>query len=363
MPAGMPLGPPLKLNDPELYLSVFGGSRRPFDSEFASVPVIAREHLPAAAAAAVDRTIGEHLGHEPWPARRPPWFGIGWLEQAEAWIDDRLRRLDLARDGAIAPHRVWSLSAVLEVPLTGGTSVWFKAACEHFRAEPTITRAVGAFAAPAAPTVLALDADRAWMLLAALPPLPLNQAGRIQATASVMSELQMTSTAHLDALRVAGCPDRGLEPTLDAFGALLAERGSGRQILPWAEDRLGAFFGAGLPSSLVHGDLHPGNVAGGRQRVVFDWTDACISHPLLDAAHLLRRAGATERAAVRQIYVAGWGGAAEAAWDLAPLANQVFQAVTLDRLRRSLEPASQWEWADELERLLAGIHSVATRRD
>ena len=39
----------------------------------------------------------------------------------------------------------------------------------------------------------------------------------------------------------------------------------------------------GMPMSLVHGDFHPWNVAdaGGRP-LIFDWTDAAISHPLVD---------------------------------------------------------------------------------
>jgi aminoglycoside phosphotransferase (APT) family kinase protein len=38
-----------------------------------------------------------------------------------------------------------------------------------------------------------------------------------------------------------------------------------------------------VPPSLVHGDLHLGNVAlGPRGHLFFDWTDAGVAHPFLD---------------------------------------------------------------------------------
>ncbi|HYN95471.1 MAG TPA: phosphotransferase, partial [Pilimelia sp.] len=49
----------------------------------------------------------------------------------------------------------------------------------------------------------------------------------------------------------------------------------------------------GLPDTLVHGDLHPGNVrarppAAGRPagRVLLDWGDSCIGHPAFDVLRL-----------------------------------------------------------------------------
>ena len=355
MRPGMPLGPALRLTDSDLHVSVFGGSERPPDPDWATAPVLAASDLPAPAKAAVERTVAEHVGDEPWPTRRPPWFRRGWLDQAEAWIDDQLRGLTLVRAASVLPVRVWSLSAVLQVPLTGGASVWFKATCDHFRAEPAITRAVGAFAGSSVPSVLATDDDRAWMLLAPLPPTTVERVQRIEATASAMARLQLESTTRIDALLAAGCPDRGLRSTLEAFAALLAERASAAQMWPWIEDRLASFFDGGLPLSLVHGDLHLDNVSGDEHPVIYDWTDACISHPFIDGAHFARSDGAAHHDAVRDIFLRAWGGEAKATWELAPLADRVFQAVTYDAIGRSLEPASRWETAGETERLLVEI--------
>src|SRR5215475_6291726 len=53
-----------------------------------------------------------------------------------------------------------------------------------------------------------------------------------------------------------------------------------------------------VPYTLVHGDLHPGNIAQhqGTYRF-FDWTDACIAHPFFDVLPILLEAQALPDAA------------------------------------------------------------------
>ena len=362
MTPGMPLGPTLNFEHASMLVSVYGGSQRPQDLVWTTVPIVAAEELPALARAAVTNVISEHVGDSPWPARRPPWFRHDWLEQAEDWIDEQLRALNLVRAAAPVPARVWSLSAVLQVPIAGGAEVWFKASCDHFRAEPAITRAVGGIATSFTPTVLASDYERAWMLLAPLPPTAGDPPCRIEAAARAISTLQLQSIDHLEALRAAGCPDRGLRPTLDAFATLLEDRGRFGSPWPWIEDRIGSFFAGGVPLTLVHGDLHLDNVAGDAEPVIYDWSDGCISHPFIDGAHLVDRVGAAHHAQVRDICLAAWGDGAEAVWELAPLADRVFQAVTHDAIGRSLEPGSAWETAGATERLIAEIERAYASR-
>ena len=50
-----------------------------------------------------------------------------------------------------------------------------------------------------------------------------------------------------------------------------------------AEALVREFWACGIPDTLSHGDLHPGNVAyDGREVRLFDWTDGCVTHPFLD---------------------------------------------------------------------------------
>jgi aminoglycoside phosphotransferase (APT) family kinase protein len=67
-----------------------------------------------------------------------------------------------------------------------------------------------------------------------------------------------------------------------------------------------------LLASLVHGDLHLGNVAKGPGGpLIFDWTDACVAHPFLDLATIRRGTGEVDvaeaelRARLRAAYLAG----------------------------------------------------------
>ena len=143
-----------------------------------------------------------------------------------------------------------------------------------------------------------------------------------------------------------------------------ARREAAVAIVPWVKRRLEDFFGCGIAESLVHGDLHPGNVSGGDRPVIFDWTDACISHPYLDGAHLARAADEGQCAAVKRAYIAPWHGRGDhaRAWDLAPFANRVFQAVTYEAIYRAQEDASRWEMAGVVARTLeelADLHRAS----
>lgn len=43
-----------------------------------------------------------------------------------------------------------------------------------------------------------------------------------------------------------------------------------------------------IPQTLVHGDLHPGNIAvQNGTPIYFDWTDACVAHPFFDVLTFL----------------------------------------------------------------------------
>lgn len=365
--AGMPLGPTLSLSEPRLTITIVGSDGSPPSPEasWSSLPAVRPEDLPRSAVAAIARTVAEHTGAAPWPARRPAWFRSGWLDAVDAWIDTQLAALGLIRAGPCSPVRVWSLSAVLRVPICDDRSVWFKATCDHFRDEPAITRALGRFVGWAVPRVLAMDERNSWMLLAPLPETDTDDTRRVAAVAAAMARIQVEAIAHVDELRAAGCPDRGLRATLDAFGHLVhhsvelerlapARREAAVAIVPWVKRRLEDFFGCGIAESLVHGDLHLGNVAGGDRPVIFDWTDACISHPFLDGAHLVRAANDRRAAAVKRGYTAPWQcrGDHARAWDLAPFANRVFQAVTYEAIYRAQEDASRWEMAGVVARTL-----------
>ncbi|WP_344931463.1 phosphotransferase [Actinoplanes nipponensis] len=93
----------------------------------------------------------------------------------------------------------------------------------------------------------------------------------------------------MDELLAAGVPDgrfdadrfaRVAEPFLDGIDGLAA-------LVDELPARFAAIEACGLPATLVHGDLHPGNVrADGDSRVIVDWGDATVGHPAYDILRL-----------------------------------------------------------------------------
>ena len=205
------------------------------------------------------------------PQQRPDWFRAGWYDRVEAWIDDCLVARGSRRTEPVRTHRVWSISAVLEVPTSDGV-LWFKACCDHFRAEAAILHRLSDRLPDLVPIVVAADDAEGWLLMEPLAGASDRAAGAPEALAPVWAAAQLASLGWLDELRAAGCPDRGLGPTLAAWRSVLAhdpemalltddERAAVLGSADEVEARVRELWSTGLPDTLAHGDLHPGNVA------------------------------------------------------------------------------------------------------
>ncbi len=362
----LPIGPARRLTDLHAAVHVVAGPGPSSldETSWAPLDALARRGVPAAVADVITSTVGEHHGSLPWPAQRPVWFRDGWLAEADRWIDERVAHAGWQRTGPTVPARLWSLSAVLRAPVdgpAGPTSVWFKATCDWFRGEAAITEVLGTFAAAHVPRLLAVDRERAWMLMEELPGPDLNGRSELAPlVATATAATQIAAIDHVPSLAAAGCPDRSLQPTLDAFHQLVHgsveigrlrpdEQAAAVAIEPSVGDRIAALFATGLPSTLAHGDCHLGNVAvDGERAVLYDWTDACVSHPFLDGVHLARSAGDDHRDAVKAAFIAPWrdaypGADVDRAWELATFGNRVFQAISYEGIYRAQEEASRWE--------------------
>lgn len=297
------------------------------------------------------------------PAGRPDWFRPGWHEHVEAWVDEQLAAIGRRRTGPLRTHRVWSISAVLQVPTDRGTW-WFKACCDHFIAEAAIVHRLAHRIPHLVPVLAAADDEAGWMLMEPMRGASDGDraAGAVDAAAPLWASAQVAALEWLDELRAAGCPERGLEATLEAWYAVLATSPemallteAERHELPSATGRIDAlvreFWACGLPDTLSHGDLHPGNLAyDGNELRIFDWTDGCVTHPFLDGSHLaqvLDWYGTAEGEAdrVMQAHARPWRDAfpeadVDRALELAPLADLVFQTVTFAHIAEAAEDGS-----------------------
>lgn len=249
-----------------------------------------------------------------WPAEvdptpeplRAPYAVPGGPARSVAWALEQL-----GRPGAVAvQQRTWNLSAIWRLDANGGPVAWLKQVPLMFAHEAAVLPLVAEFAPHLVPRLLAAgDAGR--MLLAHVPGEDRYGAGAgfCAAVSRDFHPAQVYFTGRVDDLLAAGVPDRRFDA--DRF-ARVAEPFLGRlvglgRLLDELPRRLVAIDLCGLPDTLVHGDLHPGNVrSDGAVRVIVDWGDSSVAHPGYDILRLTERLPAGEAAALIADWAARW---------------------------------------------------------
>lgn len=264
-----------------------------------------------------DDVVEAALADEPL---RAPWAHVGGPGRIASWADAVLTARGTPRTGPVEQVKTWNLSSILRVPTDAGP-VWCKSVPTFFAHEPAVIELLAARGhADLVPQVLGRDAATGSMLLADLPgsdqwAAPLE---RLVQMVQAVVDLQHDSTAWLGDLRATGLPDwRG--PALVAALTTLCRRPDVREpltdversaldglvdALPVVDHTLAA---CGLPDTLVHGDLHPGNWRyGSRGLVLLDWGDSGVGHPLLDGPAFLERVPAEHRSTVLAAWAERW---------------------------------------------------------
>lgn len=263
------------------------GNRR-WISWDALAPVVAAPLAPLVA-----ELIAELRGHaEPHP-ERVAWARAGWYEDATDWILRSLREAGRAEPAAVTQFRHWGISAVMRVDAPDGRS-WFKASYPRFAHEGLVTAHLDATLAAGTPSILGVDAGRGWMLLDDVGPTETSDLADQAAAVELLVAIQAAQTAHVGTLVALGCPSRPIETLAaeldDALDSEVVRDleldGASRAALLAAVERAAARLQhVGMPATLVHGDFHPGNTAvTPAGPVVFDWTDASVSTPVVDLA-------------------------------------------------------------------------------
>lgn len=268
---------------------------------------------------------------------RPPWEAPGWFSAAEEWLHDQLAVLGRSVTGRVEQRRCWELSTVLNVATDAGT-VWLKASAGSslFANEGSIMALLADWFPAHVPAPLAWDDSRRFVLLDELGP-TLGRNAPIETQEQVLADfgrLQAASAERLAALRAVGLIDRGPSRLAQQAADWLQDLDSTAQ-LPgidpetWLTTEEAAVLRAALPLvvalcdqlavgpvpslTLLHGDLHMGNVAA-EPAVLFDWTDACIGHPFFDLVTALQdapdRPGLSTddetRIRLRDAYLSAW---------------------------------------------------------
>ena len=296
------------------------------------------------------------------PEQRPPWARPGWSAEVRPWIEMEAARLGRAVV-AVEQIKQWSISSVLRIA-TDGPDLYFKvpARLPLFVEEATVTARLAERFPAHVPAPLAVDPERGWLLLPAFDQLfpwaaPLAER---QEVLRRFARLQRGTSDLVEDLLADGCLDRRLEvldsqidPLLDdreAVARLSAdETAELRRLAPALKELCRRLASLGPPPSLVHGDLHLGNVARlDGALVYFDWTDACITHPFIDLHSLQWEKDETTRAALLDAYLEGWEGAEEPerlreAVALAAVVIPLHHAVSYQHIVAGLEPDAKPE--------------------
>lgn len=264
----------------------------------------------------------------------PAWTRPGWYAEALPWIDEQLAAAGTPRTGVPAQVRSWGLSNVLRLPTSKG-DVYFKALAHSstirparpdalpllFAHEPVLLQRLSDARPGEVPAPLAIDEERAWMLLPDLGPALARESEVSLWIESLRghARLQRSFADQTERLLSFTCVDRRLAVLDGELDRLLGPNPATEQLepaerakLPRRADELrqaiAELAAIGVPETLLHGDLHPRNLAVRDGKVLaFDWTDAAVSHPFLDLVTFVeKRSPLSTDPRLKDAYLAEW---------------------------------------------------------
>lgn len=294
-------------------------------------------------------------------ARLTSWTDPPFVAEAHAWLREQTVQLGLGPVATITQPHIEPWSTVFRAETSCGV-VFLKACGPSQSHEPALTARLSREGGSIVPTPLAVHPREPWMLLAD-GGVKVREAfggpGLLEAWTRILpryAELQRRFLAHDEELLATGLPDRRLESLALQLEPLLADdrvvgplgglseegRAALRRRLPSVAARCAELASLGIGATAQHDDLHDGNVLVGRAEIVFDWGDACLTHPFLTLCVTLRaaahRAGLmTDDPAIvrlRDAYLEPWS-------DLAP-ASALREAAELARVLGAATRALCW---------------------
>jgi hypothetical protein len=292
------------------------------------------------------------------PPERPAWSRPGWRHELTAWLEAELGPV------ALEQAKVWGISTVVRVDSAPGER-WFKASAPLplFVNEAVVTEWLSSRFPGDVPAPVALHQERGWLLFEPFDALGWTEPVETRRQLfRRFAELQLRTVELTDELLAAGCLDRRLPVLARQLEELLADRRALhrleaqevralRRLAPRFQDLIRRLNALGLPPTLVHGDLHPGNATRLDGKIAyFDWTDACVAHPFVDLHSLQWERDEATRVAILGAYLQPWREVApeevlQEAVVLARVVTPLHHAVSYATIARSLEPTSRSELA------------------
>ncbi|WP_087016911.1 phosphotransferase family protein [Thaumasiovibrio subtropicus] len=244
-----------------------------------------------------------------------------WQPAAKKWVIQTLNTLNYRTDGAFDTVEDWYLGQVWRLATHRGY-VYFKATTllPLFANESALSHTLAQLFPQHSAEVLAIEPRKGWMLTADFGhPLDENVGlDEWHSAYGVWGRLQYESSLYRDQLLSAGCLDRKIEHLthqlhwhckqhkiathLKAHGFQCDSR-----LLEKLAKAIAKLNQYGIPETLVHGDLHEGNIAKtSNSHLFFDWSDACITHPFMDGIFIYQFSDTPQKRALIEQYLIPW---------------------------------------------------------
>ena len=236
-----------------------------------------------------------------------PFARLGWFKELRQWIEEVIEPLGFHLNGNFSQLNASSSFSLIRFE-TDGPAVWFKAVGEPNQKEFPISCALAQLFPGYVPSVLGARPEwNGWLAREAVGKLlcDVQVDGLWQKAAAALAELQIESIDQGAQILAAGARDLGVralfkkvEPFVETVTRLMERQTKsppaplGRTELLLLRDRITAALEAldalGIPETLGHLDLNPGNMVASRDRCVFlDWAEAFIGNPFLTFQYLI----------------------------------------------------------------------------
>lgn len=232
-----------------------------------------------------------------------------------------------------------------------------------FTHEPMLIQSLAAWYPQNMPRLLAMERERCWMLLADFGTELYDHPNKTtwEKALEVYGQMQVAATQRIDSLFAVGCLDRRLHILATQIDPLLNDedvladlnRSEIEQLRthgPQLKIMCHQLAHYAIPQTLVHGDLHSGNIAVQNDNYIyFDWTDCCVAHPFFDVLTFLENVDdPVERIRLRDTYLVQWTDYASIEYlrEVFPLSQMlatIHQAVSYWHIMAHVESTSKQE--------------------
>ncbi|MEU6773727.1 aminoglycoside phosphotransferase family protein [Streptomyces sp. NPDC046759] len=280
-----------------------------------------------------------------------PWEQESWRASALDWMVEQLASHGLRARGELRVRlRPWSV--LVRVPVVGRDAVWFKANPPASGFEGPLTAALARWVPEQVLAPLAVDAERAWVLLPDGGDLFRDVLARAPVEPRTWEELlrqyasaQRALSAHSREIERLGVPSARTPDLPGVFDELLAANAALRpearvrleRLRPRLAEWCAELASAGIEDTLDHADLHDGQVfhRAPDRFIFFDWGDAAVSHPFCSLRTPVGKARARFGPHVLDrlldAYLEPWTGAGRTAAELRRAAHLAWRLSALAR--------------------------------